>query len=89
LASFVLGEAVTIGALGGALGLLVSYPIVEQGMGRFLEENMGGMFPVFRIDPTTIVQGFAFAALLGFLAAALPAYRASKLDVIDALRRIG
>jgi putative ABC transport system permease protein len=89
LAGFVLGEAATIGALGGTLGLIISYPVVEKGIGRFLEENMRGFFPVFRIDPNTTIQAFGFAALLGVLAAAIPAYRASKLDVIDALRRVG
>jgi putative ABC transport system permease protein len=89
LAGFVLGEAATIGALGGAFGLLIAYPVVEKGIGRFLEENMRGFFPVFRIDPNTTIQAFGFAALLGVLAAAIPAYRASKLDVIDALRRVG
>jgi putative ABC transport system permease protein len=89
LASFVLGEAITIGALGGILGLLISYPIVEKGFGRYLEENMQGFFPVFRIDSSTTIQAFVFASLLGLMAAAIPAYRASKLDVIDALRRVG
>jgi putative ABC transport system permease protein len=89
LAAFVLGEAATIGVLGGALGMLISYPIVEKGIGRFLEEQMQGFFPVFQITNATMIQAFVFAALLGVLAAAIPAYRASKLDVIDALRRVG
>lgn len=89
LAGFVLGEAATIGALGGVLGLLIAYPVVEKGIGRFLEEQMQGFFPVFKIDNITMIQAFGFAALLGILAAAIPAYRASKLDVIDALRRVG
>ncbi len=89
LVRFVLGEAATIGSLGGALGLLLSYPIVEQGIGRFLEENMRGFFPYFRIHPTTAIMAIVFAALLGIAAAVVPAYRASKLDVIDALRTVG
>jgi putative ABC transport system permease protein len=89
LASFVLGEAAAIGALGGGLGLLLSYPVVEKGLGRFLEENMSGFFPVFRIDTSTTIQAFVFATLLGLIAAAIPAYRTSKLNVIDALRRVG
>ncbi len=39
---FVMGEALVIGGAGGALGLLISYPFIEKGLGRFLEENMGG-----------------------------------------------
>jgi putative ABC transport system permease protein len=89
LVQFVLGEAATIGALGGIVGLLISYPIVEKGVGRFLEENMRGFFPYFRIDPSTAVQAVLFAILLGLIAAAIPAYNASKLNVIDSLRRVG
>jgi putative ABC transport system permease protein len=89
LVRFVLGEAATIGALGGGVGLLISYPIVEQGVGRFLEENMRGFFPYFRIDPSTAVEAIGFAILLGIVAAAIPAYTASKLNVVDSLRRVG
>lgn len=86
---FVFGEAAAIGAVGGALGLLISYPIVEGGMGRFLEENMGAFFPYFQISPATAVLAVVLALLLGLLAAALPAYQASKLDVVGSLRSLG
>jgi putative ABC transport system permease protein len=86
---FVIGEAMTIGAFGGCLGILLSYPLVEKGIGRWLEENMGGMFPYFRIAESTTIAAAVLSIALGALAAAIPAYRASRLDVIDALRRVG
>lgn len=89
LVFFVLTEAAVTGLIGGVAGLLLSYPVVERGMGRFLEENMGAYFPFFRIEPQTAVAALVLAALLGFAAAAIPAYRASKLNVIDSLRRVG
>jgi putative ABC transport system permease protein len=89
LAVFVLSEAVVVSTLGGVLGVLVSYPFVEKGVGLFLEENMGAFFPFFRIDPSTTVAAVILAALLGLLAAALPAYNATQLKVVDALRRAG
>lgn len=89
LAIFVLGEAVAVSVAGGVLGIMVSYPFVQEGLGRFLEENMGAFFPFFRIDPTTIVWALILAVFLGAIAAALPAYNASRLKVIDALRRTG
>jgi putative ABC transport system permease protein len=89
LAMFVLSEAVAVSVAGGVLGIMISYPFVQEGLGRFLEENMGAFFPFFRIDPRTIVWAIVLAALLGLLAAALPAYNASRLKVVDALRRTG
>jgi putative ABC transport system permease protein len=50
---------------------------------------MGAFFPFFRIDPATIVWAIVLAVLLGMVAAAVPAYSASRLKVIDALRRTG
>jgi putative ABC transport system permease protein len=85
----VLGEAVVVSVAGGVLGIMVSYPFVQEGLGRFLEENMGAFFPFFRIDPQTIVWALVLAAVLGVLAAAIPAYNASRLKVVDALRRTG
>jgi putative ABC transport system permease protein len=89
LAVFVLGEAVAVSIAGGVLGVMISYPFVQEGLGRFLEENMGAFFPFFRIDPATIVWALILAMFLGAVAAALPAYNASRLKVIDALRRTG
>ena len=84
IAAFVLGEGITVGAMGGGLGLLISYPIVQRGFGRFLEENMGAFFPYFRISASTTVAALILAILLAASAALLPAYRASKLDVVSA-----
>lgn len=85
---FILGEALTVGLLAGAVGLALSYPIVELGMGRFLEENMGGMFPYFRIDRPTMIAAVALSTGLSVVASLIPAYQASRLSVTDALRRI-
>ncbi|WP_437710337.1 FtsX-like permease family protein [Sorangium sp. So ce448] len=85
---FIIGEAATIGLLAGFIGLVVSYPIVELGLGRWLEENMGSMFPYFRIEPMTMVLAVLLSMGLSLAASLLPAYNASKLSVTDALRRV-
>jgi putative ABC transport system permease protein len=89
LVAFVLVEGITTGILGGVLGILLAYPFVNQGLGRWLEENMGGFFPYFRIEPTTAVAALGLAVAFSLAAAALPAYQAAKLEVTDALRRVG
>lgn len=89
IALSVLAESLALGALGGGIGLLLAYPLVERGMGRFIEENMGSYFPYFRIAEGTAAAALGLALLLGLIAGILPAYRAAKINVIDALRRVG
>jgi putative ABC transport system permease protein len=86
---FVLGEAFVVGLLGGGLGVLLAYPIVERGMGRWIEENMGTFFPWFRVTPQTAFVAILLAVILAGAAAAIPAYRAARISVVDALRRVG
>ncbi|HTE54461.1 MAG TPA: FtsX-like permease family protein [Kofleriaceae bacterium] len=88
LAAFVVGESVTIGLLGGLLGLGISWLLVNQALGPFIEENMGGILPHFRIPPELALVGLGIAMLLALLAAVWPAYRASRLKVVDALRTV-
>lgn len=89
VATFVIGEALTIGVLAGVLGCALSYPIVQLGMGRWLEENMGAFFPYFRVSIETALFAAALSVLLGAVSAIIPAMQASKLTIIDALRRVG
>ncbi len=88
LAVFVLGESFTIGVLGGTVGLLLSYPIVQLGMGRFLEENMGSFFPYFRISPGNALLAMLLAVGMSLVAAGIPAWNVTRLRVVDALRRV-
>lgn len=89
VARFILVEGAVIGVLGGLLGVLLSYPVVNNGMGRVIVENMGNIFAQFRVQPETAAFAFGLATLLGLLAAILPARKASSLQVVEALRRVG
>lgn len=89
IARFVVGESVAVGLLGGILGIAIAYPVVELLIGRMLEENLGSFFPYFRIASGTMVAALLLSMGLGAIAAAIPAYRAAKLDVVDSLRRVG
>ncbi len=84
---FVVLEAGAVGLLSGLVGIALSVPVVELGMGRWLEENMGAWFPYFRIAPQTYVLALILALALALLAAILPSRRAARLVVTDALRR--
>lgn len=88
IAIAVVGESVTVGLVGGVLGLLMSDLFINKGMGPWLEENMGGFFPYFGVTGATAIAAIALAVLLGAIAAAIPAIRAARLNTVEALRRV-
>lgn len=88
LVLFIVGEAVLTAALGGVVGIALAYPIVQEGLGRFIEENMGSMIPYFRIPVAATVAALFLSMLLGLLASLLPAWGASRIKVVNALRYV-
>jgi len=76
----ILVESVVLGVVGGVAGLGVSYGFVK------LLENLTptGNAPV--ITPEAMLLAFTFSAVVGLLAGLIPAFKASKLDPIQALR---
>lgn len=86
--ALIVGEAMAISFAAAVIGLLVAYPIVDYGVGRILVENMGKFFPVFRVTLSTAGAAFALTLLLGVLASGVPALRAGRISVTDALRRV-
>lgn len=85
---FVIGEALALGLVAALVGLGLSYPIVELGLGRALEENMGAWFPYFRIEPATYAAAIGLGAGLAVTASIIPAVRAGRMSVSNALRRV-
>lgn len=88
IAQLVVGEAATLGLAGGLAGLAIAVPFVNFGMGRWIEENMGSMFPFFRVAAGTAVIALVIATALGLLAGMIPAWRSSQVNVVDAIRRV-
>jgi putative ABC transport system permease protein len=83
----VAGESIAIGVLGGALGFFFAWPFIDLFMSRVVEETLGAVFPYFRLESGVAAIGMTLAAVLSALAAAIPAWRASRLRVVDAVRR--
>jgi putative ABC transport system permease protein len=89
ITGFIVGEGLFVGLLGGLLGLALSVLLIG-GMGAWIEESpMASFFPFFRLQVTAALAAIAFAVLLGGIASLVPAFRAARLSVTDALRRVG
>lgn len=88
ITTLIVGESVITALVGGALGIGLSIPFVEKGLGAYLEENMGALFPYFRVPTQTLLAAVAIAFFLGLFAAIFPALGASRLKVTEALRRV-
>lgn len=78
-----LAESTIIGAIGGALGLALGY-----GLTRLLDagNKSGGLFLV---TPRLAVLCIVFSVVLGAVAGLIPAFRAARMDPVNALRSVG
>ncbi len=88
IAAMILVEATLVGLLAGAVGLGLSYPFIEQGMGKWIEENMGAFFPFFRIERKTALFALAAPAVLSLVAAIPAVLGALRAKVVDTLRHV-
>jgi len=89
LSTFILVEAGVLGLLGGGLGLLAGFFLINYGVGRVMEETFTGLFPYFRVATQDMVISMVLSVALAVIASIVPAYNASKLHVTDALRKLG
>jgi putative ABC transport system permease protein len=79
------GESLMISAVGGAIGLALTFPLTES----FAASLPSGWFPVFEVTPMTMILGALSALLVGVLAAVFPAWRAVNTRIVDGLREVG
>lgn len=77
----VLLESTLVAVLGGALGLGLAWLLIAQG------DPTGGLLPIFHFPPADVALGVVLVVLLGLTSGMVPALQASRLKIVDALRR--
>ncbi len=81
-----LGEALLLGLVGGLIGLvgaafMQAFSISTMNFQTFAEIAFG-----FTLTPAIIAASIAFALIMGFVGGFLPAARAARMKIVDALR---
>ena len=84
LAALIFGESMAICAIGGGIGVLATGPAAA-----LFKQAVGGIFPIFAVSPATLMMQVACAAGVGIIAAIVPAWRASRVRIVEGLRAIG
>ncbi|MGE5243145.1 MAG: ABC transporter permease [Betaproteobacteria bacterium] len=80
----VLAESCVIAALGGVTGLALSWALVT-----FAKSPVQGLLPPLYLPVRALAIGVGLAAALGLATGILPAVQASRMRIVDALRRNG
>lgn len=77
------GESMLIAFIGGVIGIGMTFPLAQ---GFLLQTN--NVFKIFEISQLTMIyQGFA-ALIVGMIAAMWPAWKMSRIDIVQGLRHV-
>jgi putative ABC transport system permease protein len=81
-----LAEALLLAALGWAFGLALASLMQLVHISTMNWQSFGELAFSFTLTPKIVLQSLAFAAAMGFAGGVLPALRAARLSIVDALR---
>lgn len=84
LAGLIYGESLAIALIGAVIGILLTFPVADE-----FSKQVGTLFPVFGVSLETVYMQAAAAIAVGITAAALPAFRAARVPIVEGLRSIG
>ncbi len=77
------GEGLLMAMIGGVVGTALAWWLVNP---DFLQ--VGAFIPVFGVNNRNVVMALGLSVLIGVLAGLIPATMASRLKIVDALRRV-
>ena len=84
VAMLIFAESLGIAVLGGVLGIAFTFPMAEA-----FASTVGSILAGFQVSEETIAMQFAAAVIIGVVAAAIPAWNAARVRIVDGLRAIG
>ncbi len=84
VALLIFAESLGIAVLGGALGIVLTFPAVKA-----FADLVGQILSAFYVTRETVQLQIVCAIVVGVVAAAIPAWRAAHIRIVDGLRAIG
>src|SRR4029079_9235040 len=81
-----LGEALLLGLFGGAVGLGAASLMQSLHVSTMNFQTFAELAFSFKLTPSIVARSFAFSLAMGFLGGFLPAARAARMKIVDALR---
>ncbi len=85
LTGLIMGESLLISFIGAGIGLFLTFPLVE-GFAMVIPK---GFFPIFRLEPITVIFACSAAVFIGLVASVPPIQRALKTNIVDGFRFVG
>lgn len=81
-------ESLLLGAIGGVVGIALASIMQFVQISTLNWQSFSELAFSFTLTPQIALSSFAFALLMGIIGGFLPAVRAARLDIVDALRAI-
>ncbi|CAG0978964.1 hypothetical protein BURK1_01637 [Burkholderiales bacterium] len=83
VAGLIVAESLGLALAAGLAGVALTFPLA-----RAFADAMGTLFPVFFVSDETVALQLAAALVVGAVAAAIPAWRAARVRIVDGLRAV-
>ncbi|MBE7545578.1 MAG: ABC transporter permease [Planctomycetia bacterium] len=81
-------ESIILGFLGGCTGLFFASVLQFISVSTTNFQTFSELAFRFRLSPGIILKAMAFALLMGFFGGILPAFRASRMNIVESLREV-
>ena len=77
------GESLMIALIGGGIGIAITFPLAQA-----FVSAVGTLFPIFKVSTLTVALQMLACLIVGVVAAAWPAWKMSRIDIVQGLRHV-